>query len=109
MAKPLQATTTSCLITKQLLVLARLAIAARYFSMKLLCYQLVVVEELGSLSMAAPLLLTTTSSSVIKPWVEVARFVLAAWLDRAIVLLASLASRSKGDRIELAMRNHALA
>jgi hypothetical protein len=40
--------------------------------------------------MATPLLLTTTSSSVIKPWVVVAQFVLAAWLDQAtIVLLAS--------------------
>ena len=59
--------------------------------------------------MATTLLLTTASSSVIKQWVVVDWFVLAAWLDRAIVLLASLASRSKGDRIELAMRNHALA
>jgi hypothetical protein len=40
--------------------------------------------------MATPLLLTTTMSGlVIKPWVVLARFVLAAWLDQAIVLLAS--------------------
>jgi hypothetical protein len=39
--------------------------------------------------MATPLLLTTTSSLVIKPWMVVARFVLAAWLNQAIVLVVT--------------------